>query len=565
MTDGSKTMQSESKANFIYDFIDEDNNSQRYGKRVHTRFPPEPNGYLHIGHAKAVVINFSTAQKYGGKCNLRFDDTNPSKEDVEYVNSIQKDIKWLGYNWDDMFFASDYFDRMYGYAIELIEKGLAYVCDLSADEIREYRGTLTEPGRDSPYRDRTVAENLDLFKRMYEGEFEDGAKVLRAKIDMSSPNINMRDPVIYRILTATHHRTGDKWRIYPMYDYAHPLEDAIEGITHSLCSLEFEDHRPLYEWIINNTSVACKSRQIEFARLNLTYTVMSKRKLLKLVQDGCVCGWDDPRMPTLSGMCRRGYPPEAIRDFCGRIGVAKTYSTVDFALLEHCVRENLNAHAPRAMAVLNPVKLTVENYEEGLIEEFEADINPEDPGAGKRKMSFSRELYVEAEDFAETPPKGWFRLSPGREARLKYAYYVTCTGFKRDGDGNLTEIICEYDPESKGGGTPDGRKVRGALHWVSKHNAVNAEIRLYDNLFNKPDPEGDEETPFTSFLSEGSLKVLKNCKLEPWIVESQVEERFQFLRMGYFCIDNIDHSPATPVYNRIVTLKDSYVKTLGKL
>jgi len=556
-------------SNFIHEFIDEDNKNSRYGKRVHTRFPPEPNGYLHIGHAKAVTINYNTAKKYGGKFNLRFDDTNPSKEEVEYVNSIIEDVKWLGCDWEGIFFASDYFPQMCDFAIELIEKGLAYVCDLTADEIREYRGTLTEPGRDSPYRERSIEENLDLFNRMKAGEFADGSRVLRAKIDMASPNINMRDPVIYRILTATHHRSGDKWCIYPMYDYAHPLEDAIECITHSLCSLEFEDHRPLYDWVINNTSVPCKSRQIEFARLNLTYTVMSKRKLLKLVKDGYVSGWDDPRMPTLSGMRRRGYPPEAIRDFCGRIGIAKTFSTVDFALLEHCVRENLNANAPRAMTVLNPVKLTIENYDENMIEEFDAEINPEDPSAGKRKVHFSREIYVEADDFAETPPKGWFRLSPGKEVRLKYAYYVTCTGFQRDSSGNLTGITCTYDPESRGGGTADGRKVKGTLHWVSGHNAVDAEVRLYGNLFSESNPEADEEKPFTEYLAEDSLRILKNCKIEPWLLDAgsgaegePAVSRFQFLRMGYFCEDARDHSADTPVYNRIVTLKDSFTKTL---
>ena len=539
--------------NFIYENIDEDNATSRYGKRVHTRFPPEPNGYLHIGHAKAITINYNTASKYGGKFNLRFDDTNPSKEETEYVNAIQEDLKWLGCYWDEIYFASDYFDQMFNYALELVEKGLAYVCELTPEEIREYRGTLTEPGKDSPYRNRTIEENLNLFTRMKLGEFEDGSMVLRAKIDMASPNINMRDPVIYRIMTATHHRSGDKWRIYPMYDYAHPLEDAIEGITHSLCSLEFEDHRPLYEWVVNNTSVQCKSRQIEFARLNLTYTVMSKRKLLTLVKNGYVSGWDDPRMPTLSGMRRRGYPPEAIKDFCGRIGVAKTYSTVDFALLEHCVRENLNKCAPRAMAVINPVKLTIKNYDDNLIEEFDADINPEDPDAGKRKIYFSKHLYVEAEDFAENPPKGWFRLSPGKEVRLKYAYYVTCTDFKRDEDGNLTEIICVYDPDSRGGGSPDGRKVRGTLHWVSCHNAIDAEIRLYDNLFSEPFPEADEEKPFLDYLSENSLIVQKNGKIEPWIAENPGLSRFQFLRMGYFCFDRaskVDKTNGTDKENK---------------
>ena len=555
-------------SNFIHEFIVEDNACGRYGGRVHTRFPPEPNGYLHIGHAKAIYINFSTAKKFGGRCNLRFDDTNPSREETEYVEAIQEDIRWLGYQWDGLYFASSYFGQMYQIAEALIEKGLAYVCDLTADEIREYRGTLTEIGRESPYRNRAVSENMDLFRRMRAGEFADGARVLRAKIDMTSPNLNMRDPVLYRILKTAHHRTGDEWCIYPMYDYAHPLEDAIENVTHSICSIEFEDHRPLYDWCINNSGLACKSRQIEFARLNLTNTVMSKRKLLKLVKEGFVDGWDDPRMPTLSGMRRRGYPPEAILDFCSRIGIAKTYSTVDFALLEHCVREYLNGTAPRTMAVLNPVKLVIENYNPDMVEEFSAEINPEDPAAGTRNVPFSRELYVEADDFAEVPPKGWFRLSPGKEVRLKYAYYVTCTGFKRDENDNLIEITCTYDPQSRGGGTADGRKVKGTLHWVSARHAMDAKVHLFQNLFSEEDPEGDANRDFTDFINPDSKIVLEHCKIDPALAEQSRDKdaahQFQFMRLGYFSVDEKASTSDITVFNRVVSLKDTFTRKINK-
>ncbi|HHV59877.1 MAG TPA: glutamine--tRNA ligase/YqeY domain fusion protein [Clostridiaceae bacterium] len=547
--------------NFIEEIINEDLRQGKNDGRVHTRFPPEPNGYLHIGHAKAICIDFGIAEKYNGLCNLRFDDTNPVKEDVEYVESIKEDIHWLGYDWEDrLFYASDYFERLYEYAVELIKAGKAYVCDLSPDEIREYRGTLTEPGKNSPYRDRSVEENLELFERMKNGEFKEGEKVLRAKIDMASPNINMRDPVIYRILHTSHHRTGNKWCIYPMYDFQHPLSDAIEGITHSLCSLEYEDHRPLYNWFVENVSVPSKPRQIEFARLNLNYTVMSKRKLITLVKEGLVRGWDDPRMPTLCGLRRRGYTPGSIKAFIEKIGVAKTYSVVDIALLEHCIREELNKTANRVMAVLNPVKVIIDNYPEGQVEWFDAENNPENPDAGTRKIPFSREIYIERDDFMEDPPKKFFRLAPGREVRLKHAYYITCNSVVKNSAGEIVELHCTYDPASKGGWTEDGRRVQGTLHWVSAPHAVNAEIRLYDNLFTVENPDSDD---YLKYINPDSLKVLTDCKVEQSLADVPLETKFQFLRMGYFSVD-YDSIPGKPVFNRIVTLKDTWAKIQNK-
>jgi glutaminyl-tRNA synthetase len=545
----------EESTNFIQEAVTKDLEEHIYDK-VQTRFPPEPNGYLHIGHAKAICIDFGTSDKFHGSCNLRFDDTNPTKEDTEYVQAIEEDIKWLGFDWSNVYFASDYFDDLHQCAIKLIELGKAYVDDSTADEIREMRGTLTEPGKNSPYRDRSIEENLDLFRRMTAGEFADGQKVLRAKIDMASPNLNMRDPVIYRILHAHHHRTGDKWCVYPMYDFAHPISDTIEGVTHSLCSLEFEDHRPLYDWFLKELGFEKPSRQIEFARLNLNYTLTSKRKCLRLVQDHVVNGWDDPRMSTLCGMRRRGYPAEAIRDFCDRIGVSKAYSVVDYALLEHCVRENLNEHAPRAMAVLRPLKVIIDNYPEGKEEEIDVEINPNDPDAGTRKVVFSRELYIEADDFMEEPPKKYFRLSPGREVRLKGAYYVTCTSFDKDADGNVTCIHCEYDPESRGGQTPDGRKVKGTLHWVSAPHAVDGEVRLYDRLFTKENPSDGE---LMDNVNPGSIEVITGCKLEAGLAEAKVGDTFQFMRQGYFCMDP-DSGEGRLVFNRTVALKDSWAK-----
>jgi glutaminyl-tRNA synthetase len=552
-------------SNFIQDIIDEDLKSGRYNK-VHTRFPPEPNGYLHIGHAKAICIDFGLAARNGGLCNLRFDDTNPSKEDTEYVESIQEDIKWLGFDWEDrMYYASDYFDQLFDFAVELIKMGKAYVCDLTADEIREYRGTLTEPGRESPYRNRSVEENLDLFYRMKAGEFEDGSRVLRAKIDMASPNLNMRDPVMYRILRAHHHRTGNKWCIYPMYDFAHPLSDYLEGITHSICTLEFEDHRPLYDWFLEALNLKNRPRQIEFARLNLTYTVMSKRKLLRLVKEGYVSGWDDPRMPTISGLRRRGYTPEAIRDFCERIGVAKSNSTVDFALLEHCIREDLNARAPRVMAVLRPLKVIIDNYPDGQVEEFDVEINPENPGMGTRKVPFSKVIYIEKDDFMENPPKKFFRLAPGQEVRLKNAYFIKCERVVKDeSTGEIVELHCTYDPLSRGGNSPDGRKVKGTLHWVSAEHAIDVEVRLYDNLFANPNPgEEKEGMDFISNLNPNSLEVLHSCKVEPNLAGAKPGDRFQFLRMGYFCVDP-DSTDGKLVFNRIAALKDTWAKVASK-
>ena len=545
---------------FIRSIINEDMKTGKFGGRVQTRFPPEPNGYLHIGHAKSICLNFGLAKEYNGQCNLRFDDTNPSKEETEYVDSIMDDVRWLGFSWDDrLFYASDYFEQLSEYAVRLIDLGKAYVCELTPDEMREYRGTLTEQGRNSPYRERTIAENKDLFLRMKAGEFPDGSKTLRAKIDMSSGNLNLRDPVIYRILRSHHHRTGDCWCIYPMYDFAHCVSDSIEKITHSICTLEFEDHRPLYDWFLEQLGVY-HPQQIEFARLNLNYTVMSKRKLLELVQKGLVNGWDDPRRPTIAGLRRRGYPPEAIRTFCERIGVAKGNSVVDFGMLEHCIRENLNATAPRVMAVINPLKVIIDNYPEGQVEEFDAQNNPEDPSAGSRKIPFSREIYIEREDFREDPPKKYFRLSPGREVRLKHAYYVTCTHVEKDpSSGEIKEVHCRLDPESRGGGTPDGRRVDGTLHWVSAAHALDAEIRMYDRLFSIPNPsEGPE--PFLAYLSADSLKIITGCKIEPSMQTATPGSRFQFLRTGYFCADLKDHSPAHLVFNQTVSLKDSWAK-----
>ena len=551
---------------FIRARIMEDIRRGKNGGRVHTRFPPEPNGYLHIGHAKSICLNFGIAEEFGGLCNLRFDDTNPVKEDVEYVESIKEDIHWLGYDWGDReYYASDYFDQLYNYAIELIQKGLAYVDSLSQEEIRQYRGTLTEPGKESPYRNRSVEENLDLFERMRRGEFEEGECVLRAKIDMASPNIVMRDPVLYRIKKVPHHRTGTKWCIYPMYDFAHCLSDAIEGITHSLCTLEFENNRPLYDWILDHVSAPCHPQQIEFARLNLSYTVLSKRKLLKLVEEGHVSGWDDPRMPTISGLRRRGYTPESIRNFCDRIGVAKVNSVVDVELLEHSIREDLNKRAPRVMGVLRPLKVVIENYPEGQTEELDAINNPEDPSAGTRKVPFSRVIYIERDDFMENPPKKFYRLAPGREVRLRYAYFITCTDVIKDPEtGEITELRCTYDPASRGGNSPDGRKVKATLHWVSAEHAIDAEVRLYDRLFLKRDPDDvPEGQDFTANLNPKSLEILENCKLEPSLKSAKAGERFQFERLGYFCVDP-DSTPEKPVFNRTVTLRDTWAKIREK-
>jgi glutaminyl-tRNA synthetase len=547
------------ESNFIHEAINKDLENQVY-THVQTRFPPEPNGYLHIGHAKAICIDFGTAIKYNGTCNLRLDDTNPTKEDTEYVDAIMEDIRWLGFKWDKVLYASDYFDVIYDCAVKLIKLGKAFVDDLTADEIREYRGTLTDPGRESPYKNRSIEENLDLFERMTKGEFENGEKVLRAKIDMASPNLNMRDPIIYRILHAHHHRTGDKWCVYPMYDFAHPISDTVEGVTHSLCSLEFEDHRPLYDWFLKELGFAEPSRQIEFARLNLNYTLTSKRKCLKLVNDNIVDGWNDPRMSTLCGMRRRGYPADAIKDFCARIGVAKANSVVDFALLEHCVRENLNAKAPRAMAVIRPVKVIIDNYPEGKVETIEIETNPEDPSMGTRLVEFSRELYIEADDFMEEPPKKYFRLSPGREVRLKSAYFVTCTSVEKDENGNVEAIHCEYDPATKGGNAPDGRKVKGTIHWVSAAHAIDAEVRLYDRLFNVENPSDESKVgDFTQNLNPSSMEILKNCKLEGNLKNAKAGDTFQFLRLGYFCVDT-DSTDEKLIFNRTVALKDSWAK-----
>ena len=552
---------STSSSHFIKEIILEDLKAEKNQGRVHTRFPPEPNGYLHIGHAKSICLNFGLAAEFKGLCNLRFDDTNPTKEEVEYVESIMEDVHWLGFDWGDrLFYASDYFEKIYDCAVQLIKKGRAYVCDLTAEEIRAYRGTLTEPGKDSPYRNRSMEDNLKLFEQMRAGEFEDGSRTLRAKIDMASPNLNMRDPVMYRIMHAGHHRTGDQWCIYPMYDFTHGLCDSIEGITHSICTLEFEDHRPLYDWFLNEAAVF-HPQQIEFARLNLTYTVMSKRKLLRLVRDGYVTGWDDPRMPTISGLRRRGYTPESIRNFCDRIGVSKSNSVVDIALLEHCLREDLNKRARRVMAVLHPLKVIIDNYEEDKVEEMEAVNNPEDPEMGTRKVPFSRVLYIEQDDFRENPPKKFFRLAPGREVRLRYGYFITCVGVVKDEQtGEVIELHCTYDPRTRGGDSPDGRKVKATLHWVSAAQAVDAEVRLYEHLFLKPDPEDVEEGDFTKTLNPDSLTAITACKLEPGLAQAEPGMLFQFERQGYFCLDPVDSTVGKLFFNRTVALKDSWAK-----
>ena len=545
---------------FIREIIDEDLKTNKYNSRVHTRFPPEPNGYLHIGHAKSICLNFGIAEDYKGKCNLRFDDTNPAKEEEEYVKSIIEDVKWLGFDWEDrLFYASDYFDQMYKYAVQLTKAGKAYVDDSTAKEISAWRGTLTKPGKESPYRDRPIEENLDLLERMKAGEFADGEKVLRAKIDMTHPNLNMRDPIIYRVLHESHHNTGDKWCIYPMYDWAHGLEDSIEGITHSICTLEFENHRPLYDWFLIELGVY-RPQQIEFARLNLTFTVMSKRMLLELVEDKLVNGWDDPRLPTISGMRRRGYSPAAIRNFCSRIGVAKVNSMVDFEFLEYCVRDDLNKTSPRFMGVLHPLKVIIENYPEDKIEEFEAINNPEDPKAGTRKVPFSRELFIEQGDFMEDPPKKFYRLAPGREVRFRYSYLVTCKeAIKKNGD--VVELRCNIDPETRGGYAPDGRKVKSTIHWVSAAHAIDVEVRLYDRLFTVEDPAGQKYADFKDFLNPNSLEILKSCKVEPALRNLKPFDCFQFERLGYFCIDP-DTTKENLVINRTVGLRDIWAKLL---
>ncbi len=546
-------------SNFIRNIITEDLKVNKNDGRVHTRFPPEPNGYLHIGHAKSICLNFGLAAEYGGLCNLRFDDTNPSKENVEYVESIKTDVRWIGFDWGDReYYASDYFEQLYQYAVQLIKAGRAYVCDLSADQIRAYRGTLTEPGKDSPYRMRSVEENLDLFERMRAGEFPDGSRTLRAKIDMASPNLNMRDPVMYRILHASHHRTGDKWCIYPTYDFAHGQSDSIEGITHSICTLEFEDHRPLYDWFLDQLGIH-HPQQIEFARLNLNYTMMSKRKLLELVEQGHVTGWDDPRMPTIAGLRRRGYTPESIRNFCERIGVAKRNSTVDIAMLEHCLREDLNQSAPRVMAVLRPLRVVIDNYPENHVEELEAVNNPEDPSMGTRKIPFSRVLYIEQKDFREDPPKQFFRLAPGREVRLRYAYIIRCVDVVKDAEtGAVTELHCTYDPDTKSGSAQSSRKVKGTIHWVSAAHSLGAEVRLYDHLFIKPDPDDAEEgADWRSNLNPNSLEKLTLCRVEPILASAAPGNCYQFERLGYFCVDS---SNAVLVFNRSVPLRDSWAK-----
>ncbi|RMF65811.1 MAG: glutamine--tRNA ligase/YqeY domain fusion protein [Calditrichaeota bacterium] len=547
-------------SHFIREIIAEDVKKGKYGGKVVTRFPPEPNGYLHIGHAKSICLNFGMAQEFGGRCHLRFDDTNPSKEEVEYVESIKEDVRWLGFDWGEhLYYASDYFDKLYEFAVQLIKAGKAYVDSLSPEEIRAYRGTLTEPGKESPYRNRSVEENLELFERMRAGEFKEGEHVLRAKIDMASGNLNLRDPVMYRIIHAEHHRTGKKWCIYPTYDFAHGQSDSIEGITHSLCTLEFEDHRPLYDWFLEQLKIH-HPQQIEFARLNLSYTVMSKRKLLQLVEGGYVSGWDDPRMPTLAGMRRRGFTPEAIRKFCDLIGVAKRDSLVDIALLEHCIREDLNKRAPRVMGVLRPLRVVLVNYPEDQVEEMEAVNNPEDPTMGKRRVPFSRVLYIEQEDFREEPPKKYFRLAPGREVRLRYAYYIKCVDVVKDPQsGEIVEVHCTYDPETRGGWSPDGRKVKGTLHWVSAQHALKAEVRLYDRLFVKPNPAEEKEEDFESLLNPNSLEVVRDALVEPGLARAHPGERFQFERQGYFCVDP-DSRDGRLVFNRIVTLRDSWAK-----
>ena len=549
-------------SNFIRNIVAEDLKQGKNQGRVHTRFPPEPNGYLHIGHAKSICLNFGLAAEFGGLSNLRFDDTNPSKEDIEYVESIKADVRWLGFDWGDReYYASDYFEKLYQFAIQLIKANKAFVCDLNADQMREYRGTLTEPGKNSPFRDRSVEENLDLFARMRAGEFPDASRTLRAKIDMASPNINLRDPVMYRVLHATHHRTGNNWRIYPTYDFAHGQSDSIEGITHSICTLEFEDHRPLYDWFLEQLGIH-HPQQIEFARLNLTYTVLSKRKLLQLVQKEHVEGWDDPRMPTLAGFRRRGYTPEAIRTFCERIGVAKRNSTVDIAMLEHCLREDLNKRAPRVMAVLRPIKVVLENYPEGQVEELEAVNNPEDPSKGTRKVPFSRVLYIEQDDFREEPPKGFFRLSPGKEVRLRYAYIIKCVGVDKDpATGEIQQLRCTYDPETKSGSSQSSRKVKATIHWVSAAQALEAEVRLYEHLFTKENPDDvPEDADWLANLNPKSLERLTSCRVEPYLSKAKAGEQYQFERLGYFCVDSKDSTRDSLVFNRTVTLRDTWAK-----
>ncbi|MEY2394321.1 MAG: glutaminyl-tRNA synthetase [Acidobacteriaceae bacterium] len=546
-------------SNFVRDIILEDLKANKHHGRVQTRFPPEPNGYLHIGHAKAICIDFGLADEFGGHTNLRFDDTNPEKEETEYVESIKADVNWLGFKWDGLFYASDYFDQLYEWAVKLIKDGKAYVDDLTAEEIRKHRGTLTEPGKDSPYRNRPVEENLNLFERMRAGEFPDGSRTLRAKIDMASPNLNLRDPVMYRILHAEHHRTGNQWSMYPMYDFAHGQSDSIERVTHSLCTLEFEDHRPLYNWFIQQLGIF-PSRQIEFDRLNLTYTLLSKRKLLQLVQEGRVTGWDDPRMPTLGGIRRRGYTPEAIRNFCGAIGVSKTNGSIELAMLEHFVREDLNKRSPRVMAVLRPLKVVIDNYPENQVEEMDAVNNPEDTSAGTRKVPFSRTLFIEQDDFREVPPKGYFRLSPGREVRLRYGYFITCQSVVKNDKGEVLEVHCTYDPATRGGNAPDGRKVKSTIHWVSAANAIDAEVRIYETLFSKEDPSKVEEgKDVLDNLNPNSLEVLRHAKVEPSLANAAQGSRYQFERLGYFCVDP-DAKPGKPVFNRTVALKDTWAK-----
>jgi glutaminyl-tRNA synthetase len=549
-------------SNFIRTIISQDLKDNRFAGRVVTRFPPEPNGYLHIGHAKSICLNFGLAAEYGGRCHLRFDDTNPTKEEVEYVESIKDDVRWLGFDWGNhLYYASDYFENLYDYALQLIKAGKAYVCDLTSEEIRKYRGTLTEPGRESPYRNRPMEENLDLFQRMRAGEFDDGSRVLRAKIDMASGNLNMRDPVMYRIMHATHHRTGDRWCIYPMYDFAHGLSDSIETITHSICTVEFEDHRPLYDWFLDELNVY-HPQQIEFARLNLSHTIMSKRKLLKLVKEGYVAGWDDPRMPTISGLRRRGYTPESVRDFCERIGVAKKESIVDIALLEHCLREDLNKRAPRVMGVLRPLRVVIDNYPEGKEELLDCVNNPEDPAMGTRKVPFSRVLYIERDDFMENPPKKFYRLAPGREIRLRYAYYITCVKVVKDErTGEVTELHCTHDPETRGGSSPDGRKIKATLHWVSAGHALTAEVRLYDHLFSIPNP-GDvkDDAEFKNSLNPDSLEILTSSRVEPCLADAAPGSQFQFERLGYFIVDPVGSSKGALVFNRTVSLRDSWSK-----
>lgn len=559
--DEKKIQQNFPPSNFIREIIEKDLKTGKNGNRVATRFPPEPNGYLHIGHAKSICLNFGLSRDYNGVCHLRFDDTNPVKEDVEYVESIMEDVRWLGFDWgNQLYFASDYFEQLYQYAVQLIKKGKAYVCDLNTEEMRKYRGTLTEPGQESPYRNRGIEENLELFERMKNGEFCDGEKTLRAKIDMKSSNINMRDPVIYRILKTVHHRTGSKWCIYPMYDFTHCLSDAIENITHSICTLEFEDHRPLYDWFLDELNTPSHPQQIEFARLNLNYTVMSKRKLFELVQKKYVNGWDDPRMPTISGLRRRGYTPESIRNFCSKIGVSKADSAVDYSFLEYCIREDLNKSAQRVMAVLKPIKLVIDNYPDNKIEEIEAINNPEDLSKGTRKVPFSKLLYIEQEDFMEIPPKKFYRLYPGNEVRLRYAYYITCTSVvKEQATGEIIEVHCNYDAATYGGWSPDGRQVKSTIHWVNASSAIDAEVRIYDMLFLRPNPNEDED--YLSSLNPESLKILKNCKVEPFLKNAKSGDKFQFERQGYFCVDR-DSQPGQLVFNRTVTLKDSWAKIM---